>query len=240
MRPAPFTRNTLTRTTAVIGLLASLLLTLPAQAETTRYNQISLRAEAQQAINNDTLSVVLYAEEQHADPATLAERISQRVNQALDTAREVEGVQVASGSRRSHPVYDDKRKNIVAWRERAEIRLESNDFATLSILTGELLTDLSLSGMQFSLSPAARQASEDALLADAIDAFRQRADLVTEQLGGSGYQIVSLNLQTQSAGPHYPRAATMMRAEADSVTPDLEAGEASVSVHADGVIEVEL
>ncbi|MCL5042264.1 MAG: SIMPL domain-containing protein [Gammaproteobacteria bacterium] len=156
----------------------------------------------------------------------------------MDRAREVDGIQVASGNRRSHPVYDDKRNNITGWRERAELRLESSDFAALSSLTGELLRDLSLSGMQFSLSADARQRSEEALIGEAIDAFRQRASLVTEKLGGSDYQIVSLNLHTQSAGPVYPRSAMLMRSEADTTAPNMEAGEASVSVQADGVIEI--
>ncbi|TVP90954.1 MAG: DUF541 domain-containing protein [Pseudomonadaceae bacterium] len=239
MRRATHTRLSLTRAITLLGLSTALLLTLPAQADTDRYNQVSLRAEAQQAVNNDTLTVILYAEEQHADPSRLAEQITQRLNKGLDRAREVDGVQVASGNRRSHPVYDDKRNNITGWRERAEIRLESSDFAALSSLTGELLQDLSLSGMQFSLSPEARQSSEEALIGDAIDAFRQRADLVTEKLGGSGYKIVSLNLHTQSPGPIYPRNAMLMRSEADSTAPNVEAGEASVSVQADGVIEIQ-
>ncbi len=237
MRRAFHTRLPLTRAIAMFCMSAALLLTLPAQADTQRYNQISLRAEAQQAVNNDTLTVILYAEEQHADPTRLAERITQRLNEGLERARAVEGVQVSSGNRRSHPVYDDK-NSITGWRERAEIRLESNDFAALATLTGDLLKGLSLSGMQFSLSPEARQSSEEELIGDAIDAFRQRASLVTEKLGGSDYKIVNLNLHTQSPGPIYPRNAMLMRSEADSTAPNVEAGEASVSVQADGVIEI--
>lgn len=232
------TRRLATSLPLLAALVASLV-SLPANAGEGSYNQVSLRAEVQQAVNNDTLNVVLYAEEQHSDPARLAETISQRINQAIEQARETDGVVVASGNRRSHPVYDDQHKAIIAWRERAELRLESKDIAALSALTGELLNELSLSSMQFSLSAEARQTTENALISEAIDAFRQRANLVSKHLGGSGYTIVRLDLQTQSAGPGYPRGAMLMRAEADSVTPSLEAGEASVSVQADGVIEVE-
>jgi predicted secreted protein len=100
---------------------------------------------------------------------------------------------------------------------------------------------MKMGGMDFSISNPARKTSEDALLKDAVTAFRARAKLVTDALGGTGYKLVNLNLNTSGFPQPYLRAPVMMMkaARADAApTPDVEAGTSQVSVAADGVIEV--
>ncbi|WP_116828717.1 SIMPL domain-containing protein [Pseudomonas syringae] len=230
------------RPAATLVALAAALSSLSAMAEEARYNQISLRAEVNQEVQRDLMLVTLYTEAQDSDPAKLAAQITETLNKALGQARQVKDVKIRQGSRNSYPVYDDKGQKITGWRERAELRLESADFAVLSKLTGELLTDLKMGGMDFSISPSTRKTSEDALLKDAVTAFKARAQLVTEALGGTGYKLVNLNLNTSGYPQPYLRAPVMMMAKssrADSApTPDVEAGTSQVSVAADGVIEV--
>ncbi|PAU88380.1 hypothetical protein CK507_07490 [Pseudomonas sp. WN033] len=226
-----------------LPLLLTLTLTgTHALADSPRYNQVALRAEVQQSVNHDTLRVTLFAEDQDSDPARLANRITQKLNQGLDSARQVEGIKVSSGNRRSQPVYDEKRSRIVAWRERGEIILEGSDFTALSSLTGRLLSDLSLGDMQFSLSPSSRRATEDELIREAIEAFKARAEIASQSLGGNGYKIVNLNLNTQFMPPILLRSAPKMAmmADAEMASPSVEGGQADVTVSADGVIEVNL
>ena len=231
------------RTIMMLPLLVGLAVALPVLAEPLNYNQVSLRAEVQQKVNNDTLTVTLFAEDQDSDPAKLANRITTRLNQGLETARSNNAIRVSSGNRHTQPVYDEKRKNIIAWRERGEIRLEGTDFAAISSTMGELLGNLSLGGMHFSLSAASRSATENELMERAIEAFQQRADIATRSLGGNGYRIVNLNLNTQFMTPRpYMQSGRMMAmaADAEMATPAVEGGEADVTVSADGVIEVQL
>lgn len=231
------------RSFLMLPLLAGLTFAGQTLGEPLNYNQVSLRAEVQQSVNNDTLTVTLFAEDQHDDPAELANRITSRLNQGLETARKNSNIRVSSGNRYSQPVYDEKRKNILAWRERGEIRLEGTDFAAISSTMGDLLGELSLGSMQFSLSPNSRSATEDDLIKRAIEAFRQRADIATQGLGGSGYRIVQLNLNTQFMTPRpYMQSGRMMAmaANAEMAAPAVEGGEADVTVNADGVIEVQM
>ncbi|MBX8533016.1 SIMPL domain-containing protein [Pseudomonas cichorii] len=227
----------------VITLGITILACAQAIAEEPRYNQISLRAEVNQEVQRDLMLVTLYSEAQNSDPAKLAAQITETLNKALGKARQVKDVTIRQGSRNSYPIYDEKGQSITGWRERAELRLESADFAALSKLTGELLTDLKMGGMDFSISTPTRKASEDALLKDAVTAFKARAQLVTEALGGTGYKLVNLNLNTSGYPQPYLRAPVMMmkaeRADA-APTPDVEAGTSQVSVAADGVIEVQI
>ncbi|MDH0748352.1 SIMPL domain-containing protein [Pseudomonas sp. GD03842] len=229
-------------TVSLLALGATALTSVSALAEDVHYNQVSVRAEVNQDVQRDLMNVTLYTESQDTDPAKLAAGITESLNKALGEARQVKDVTIRQGSRNSYPIYDDKGQKITGWRERAELRLESPNFAALSKLTGELLgSDMKMGGMDFSISDPARKASEDTLLKSAVTAFKARAQLVTEALGGSGYKLVNLNLNTSGYPQPYLRAPVMMMkaARADAApTPDVEAGTSQVSVTADGVIEV--
>ncbi|UZJ59722.1 SIMPL domain-containing protein [Pseudomonas sp. KU26590] len=229
-------------TAALFTLGALALASAPALADDARYNQVSVRAEVSQEVQRDLMTVTLFTESQNTDPAKLAAGVTETLNKALGEAREVKDINIRQGSRNSYPIYDDKGQKITGWREHAELRLESADFAALSKLTGDLLGgDMKMGGMDFSISNPARKTSEDALLKDAVTAFRARAKLVTDALGGTGYKLVNLNLNTSGFPQPYLRAPVMMMkaARADAApTPDVEAGTSQVSVAADGVIEV--
>ncbi len=231
MRHLPFS--------ALLLGLTCVMGTAQALANEQQYNQVSLRAEVQQAVSHDILTVRMYAEDQGKDAGELARRISQRLNESLKAARQTKGVEVSSGTRSSQPVYDEKGEKIIAWRERGEIVLESTDFAALSTLTGQLMTDLSLADMRFSLSPEARRETENQLMREAIAAFQARADIAAKSLGGSGYRVVNLSLDTQFMQPMAYRGAKMATmSDSESVTPSVEGGQADVTLNANGTIEV--
>ncbi|WP_397449996.1 SIMPL domain-containing protein [Pseudomonas sp. NA-150] len=227
----------------LLALGIATLVSLPALADEPRYNQVSVRAEVSQEVPRDLMMVTLYSEAQNNDPAKLAAQITESLNKAVAQAREVKEVTIRQGARNSSPIYDDKGQKITGWREHAELRLESADFAALSKLTAELLGDLKMAGMDFAISPPARKNSEDALLKDAVAAFKTRAQLVTDALGGKSYKLVNLNLNSSGFPPPYMRGPVMMMkaARADAApAPDVEAGTSQVNVTADGTIEVSM
>lgn len=228
---------------ALLALGIATLASAPAMADEPRYNQVSVRAEVSQEVPRDLMLVTLYSEAQNNDPAKLAAQVTESLNKAVAQARTVKDVTIRQGARNSSPIYDDKGQKITGWREHAELRLESADFAALSKLTAELLGDLKIGGMDFAISPPTRKISEDALLKDAVAAFKVRAQLVTDALGGKSYKLVNLNLNTSGFPQPYLRAPVMMMkaARADAApTPDVEAGTSQVSVSADGMIEVSM
>lgn len=235
----------LLRTAPLALFMTSLLTSTAMLASEQPYNQISLRAEAHQDVAHDQMQVTLYTEEQNSDAAQLASTVTHTLNQALQTARQHPKISVKMGSRRSYPVHDSKGQKITAWRERAEIHLESTDFVGLSTLTGELLKTLKMVNMQFSIAAKTRINSEDQLLKDAISAFQARAQLVSEAFGASSYKVVNLNLSSSgfSRPPIYARSAKMLSSamsDDNSTTPEVEAGSSQVSIIADGVIEISL
>ena len=235
---------TFQRTAALLTLSIGAFASLPALAEGVTYNQISLRAEASQEVPRDLMIVTLYTEAQNTDSAKLAAEVTTVMNKALGEAKQVKAVTLRQGNRNSYPIYDNKTQKITGWRERAELRLESTDFAALSKLTGDLMQTLKMGNMQFTVGNNTRKTSEDALLKDAVNSFKARAQLATDALGGKGYKIVNLNLNSNGYPQPYMRSEMMMKAAsadmAAAPTPDVEAGTSEVSMSADGVIEVQM
>lgn len=213
---------------------------LPAMADEPRYNQITLHAEATREVARDLMSVTLYSEAQDTDPARLAETVTKSLNEALGKARQAKGVTVRQGSRNSNPVYDDKGQNITAWRERGELRLESQDFAALASLTGQLQQSLKLGGMDFSIATATRQQNEDALIKDAIEAFKARANIAAQAMGKPTYKVVNLTINSSGVPQPYMRMPMLKAARAEAIAPDVEAGTTEVTVSADGTIELQM
>lgn len=235
----------LLRATPMALLITGLLTSTAVFAGEQSYNQISLRAEASQEVAHDQMQVILYTEAQDTDPARLATSITQTLNDAVAKVRKYPKISVKLGNRSSYPVHDSKGQKITAWRERAEVRLESTEFSELSALTGDLLQTLKMANMQFSIAPKTRISSEDALLKEAISAFQARAKLVSEAFGSSQYKVVNLNLNSSGYNrpPVYARSAKMLSSvmsDESAVAPEIEAGSTEVSIIADGVIEIEL
>jgi predicted secreted protein len=229
-----------TAASTCLALALTALFSLPALAEQT-YNQVALRAEVTQSIAHDEMQVSLYSEAQGSDPAALASVITKSLNSAVNQAREVKDVRISLGSRNSYPTYDDKGQKITGWRERADLRLESSNFAALSQLTADLLSNLKMAGMNFSIASNTRKDAEDILLKDAIKAFNARATLVSQAMGGKGFRLVSLNLSSggfQRPMPMRMKAMQDMAMASAAAPQEIEAGSSEVSVNADGVIEV--
>ncbi|MBV2134477.1 SIMPL domain-containing protein [Pseudomonas sp. MAP12] len=234
---------TLPRVSALLALGASLCI-LPALAdEPPRYNQISLRAEVNREVAHDRMHVILYREAQHSDPAKLAMQITDTLNRAMARARTVKPVMVSLGSRQSFPVYDDQGRKVVAWRERAELRLESADFAALAQLSSALLDELQMADMHFSLSSDSRKQHEDQLIKEAVAAFKARAQLVSQAMGANSYKLVRLDLNASGAPrPPLMRATMAMKdmSMERAPVPQIEGGNSELAVNADGVIELQL
>ena len=110
---------------------------------------------------------------------------------------------------------------------------EALKLAGATRLIGKLQQNMVVRSMAVRLSPEARRAAEDGLIAEAIAAFRARAELVREAMKAGGYRVRSLNLGTAGGSPPRPLE---MRAMAAPVA--VEAGVSQVTVIASGSIQL--
>jgi predicted secreted protein len=209
-------------------------------AEETRFNQVELEASAWREVPNDLMTANLFTEANAAAPADVAATLNRASAEAIKLAAKFEGVKASSGQTHTYPVYDRSQK-LVGWRGRAEIRLESRDFQAVAQLATKLQPAMQLGGVGFAVSPEQRRRVEDELIAEAVAAFRARADVARQALGGKSYRIRHVALRTGGTAPP-PRPMAMARAApagAEVPPPVFEGGESRVQVVAQGTIEVE-
>jgi predicted secreted protein len=210
---------------------------IAAAGDTPRYNQIHFQVERSRSVENDRMQAVLNLTAEDDNAARLADRINRVMDTALKNAKAGAKVEVHTGSYRTYPVYN--KEKIQRWRATQELRMESSDFAELGGLIGQLQEHLQVTSITFSVSSAKRAAVDDELIAQALDAFKQRADLVRKQLAAKSYRIVDVSINTGGGQP----VPIMMRAtamEAASVAPPaLEAGTSTVTVSVSGVVELQ-
>lgn len=204
-----------------------------------RDNVVQLQADAQREVPNDTLTAQLYVEAADAVAAQVANTLNRTINEALKIAADSKTVRVRSGNSQTYPV-NDRNQKLTGWRGRAELRLDTRDFQAGAALIGRLQSTLQLSGMSFSVSAEARRAAENELITEAVAAFRIRADIVRQALGGRGYRVRNMAISSGGFTPPRPIMARAMSGSAQEVVaPQLEAGLSQVTVSVSGAIAVD-
>ncbi|OGI48844.1 MAG: hypothetical protein A3E57_08150 [Candidatus Muproteobacteria bacterium RIFCSPHIGHO2_12_FULL_60_33] len=221
-------------TTFILGLA----MTGPviAAEEAPRYNQIHFQVERSRPVDNDRMHAVLSLTAEDDNAARLADQINRTMDGALKTAKTKTKIEVRTGGYRTHPVYD--KDKIRRWRATQELILEGSDFAELGGLIGQLQERLQVTFINFSVSPARRAAVEDELITQALDAFKQRAELVRKQLAAKGYRIVDVSINTGGGGP-VPIMRNLAMEAASVAPPAVEAGASTLNVSVGGTIELQ-
>jgi len=220
-------------------LIAVLLLVLPlaALAHEEReplFNLVSLSAQAEREVANDLLSAVLAAEAEGTDAAKLAADVNRKMARALEAAQGVRSVRARSGGYQTWPVSEKGR--IVRWRVRQELRLESADFAAATALIGRLQQELVVASLAATVSDEARRRAENALTAEALAAFEERARVVRDAMKVKGYRVKELQI---GGGGGAPRPMLAMQSRAEAAAPAIEPGTSRLQVTVSGTIQLQ-
>ncbi len=126
---------------------------------------------------------------------------------------------------------------IVHWRGSQSLILESADVEAISKLIGELQSGIQVQSVRFSISPKLRRAVQDELIAEALAAFKARAQIVRTNLDSAGYELVQISINTGGGVPVPVRSYA--RAMATEVAqPAFESGTSELSVQVNGTIEL--
>jgi predicted secreted protein len=228
------------RILTALAIAPFLFTAAPVQGEESQkeHDLVSLQAEASREVENDLALAVLTAEARGDNPAALAEQVNRKMAAALKLAKAVAAVRPRSGGYRTSPTYKSGR--VDGWLVSQELRLESNDLPALAKLVGELQESLLVQGMQLRLSPAARRATEEALINEAIAAFQARAEIVRKAMKAAKYRVRTMNIGTSGGGFVVPFARAEARAMSASAAPvAIESGSSTVQVSVSGTIQLE-
>jgi predicted secreted protein len=226
---------------SAFALMAAPLL---AQADTPVYQRVDFSTEVAREIANDQMNATLSVELSDKDAGKLAQQITVVVNDAMKKAAAYPAVKATTGGQNTWPVYGStlaSSSKLESWRGRAEIRLESKDFKAASELIAKLQEKMQMNGVSFVVSADTRRKVEDSLTAEAISAFKTRADAIRSAWNAKGYKLVQMNLG--SAGgpmPYMPMMRAMKSAEADAApAQDMAGGETRLVVNVSGSIELQ-
>lgn len=209
----------------------------PAWAESEPYNRVDFQSEAARTVANDLLSATLSIEVNDKSPARIAQKINAALNEALHRSDTYTSVKVTSGNQDTYPVYD-KNNHLDSWRGRGELHLSSRDFKAAGELIGQLQGQMQLVGMQFSVAPETRRELENALVEEAISAFKKRADTVRNSLAGESYKIVHLSINLGSPGVMPMRAQFSVKSGLAAQDMQLAGGDSQISAQVSGTIEI--
>ena len=200
------------------------------------FDRIHLNASASAEVANDTLVAELYALQEGQDPTELTNEVNDAVAWALEMATKRKAIKVQTLGYQTQPIRQNQR--LTGWRVRQSLRLESREPEQLAKLLGALQERLRLQSVSYAISPVRQREAEDALMVEALAAFRARAELVRDELGAAAYRLVQLNVDGGGPRP-MPRAAMAMEMRTAAAPPALEPGTRDVSVTVSGTIELE-
>lgn len=203
-----------------------------------QFDRISLSASASENIANDILVATLFAQQEGDKPATLSEKINKAIKWAIAIAKKHPEIEVRTQAYSTQPVYNKNR--VVGWRVKQSIELKSKNIPLLSKLIGELQEQLSVQSMAYQVSDDLRQTAEDRLIAQAIHAFEQRAQLVKTTMRRSGYQLVDMDINTAN-GPAprpYIRSSALTTNAVAKSAPTIVAGSKKLTVNIRGTVQL--
>jgi predicted secreted protein len=203
------------------------------------YNQVRLQSEQREAVSNDTMHVTLGTSGESMDAAKLARRINADMEWALATAEGLDKIKASTGSYQTWPVHH--KTEFQGWRAQQTLMLEGTDMEGLSQLTGQLQERLQVKSMNFTVSDAQRTAVENRLISAALEAFKERARIVGDNLQATGFRIVELNVNT---GRQPPPVIYQARVAASAMESDagvaVAGGETDIVVTLSGTIELQM
>lgn len=208
-----------------------------ATAPAPEFPQLNLSAEAWREVAQDRVAVVLAASHEAQDPGPAQAQVNRQLEPVLARLKGLENIEVQSAGYRTDPVWKDSR--IVAWRARGAIRLAAAPSEAFNALVGELAGALNVESVSHFLSREARTAVEQSLIADAVAAFRAKADAATSALGYAGWTVRALSVGDSGGGQPEPMPKVMMARSvaADSAAPmPIAEGRTTVSVNVSGTV----
>ena len=192
---------------------------------------LHLTQTAEQKVVRDLLRIELRVEEMGADALTVQAAINRRMAAALDRARQVQGVQVETGS---YPVGEEQPQNGPArWRGSQSLILTGKAADAMLKLAGVLQSDgLVMSLLAYEVSPETVRGAEEDLTAEALAGLQQRAASIADRLHLAvlGYRELRVGNAETGAQP-MPRFAAMAMA-----APVAAAGQSTIRLTIDAAV----
>ena len=190
---------------------------------------VVMTGSAEIELPNDEAVVNFFYEAQDADLAKAQALVNQRVGEGTAALKRADPkAQVETSGYGSFPVYSgSSARNIVGWRVRQGVTLMTDNLAALPKTVASAQSMLSVGGIDFRLSKAARERVEGQLIQQAIANLNSRIGAAAQALGvpADRVRIEEVNFGGREGGPIPVAAARMATMASEGVpAPVFEAG----------------
>lgn len=205
------------------------------------YDQYTLQASAEGEVANDLMIVRLKVEHEDSDASKLAHKVNTDMQWALDQLKETPSITAKTENYSTYPKLEQQ--HIAGWHSTQTLTLSGSDFDAIKASVQILQSKLQVLGMSFGPSDETRRKAEDALINQALDNLKHRAELVRENMGAARYRIMQININT--GGRQAGRARmdtemmTMARSARVETAPAVAGGESKISVNINGQIQLQ-
>lgn len=245
----------------IVPVMAALAFTVPAYAQTaspaatpeTTPAKISFQGGGETILNiaatervqvqQDLLIASLRIERENADAKTVQAEINELMKKAVDTAKTVPTVKVATGQYYVYQ-YDPNpnpqplksgEKPALKWRGTQTLDLKSTNADDLLKLAGALQdSGLIMNGLSYTLSPEKADEAKDNLMEAALAKVKARAERAAAAMGKAKTDLIEVTVDTADNMVHPPM---MMRAVAmdaggamEKAAPSAEPGETEITL----------
>lgn len=188
---------------------------------------VVMNASAEVEVPNDEAVANFFFEAQDADLARAQAQVNQRVADGTAALRRADPKAVLETTGYgSYPVYGQNNRSIVGWRVRQGVSLRTADLAALPRTVAAAQPLLSLGGIDFRVSRAARERVETELIQQAIAGLNARVAAAAQALGvpRERVRLEEVNFVGRESGP-VPMMARMAPMAADAApAPQFESG----------------
>ncbi|MGV6987867.1 SIMPL domain-containing protein [Testudinibacter sp. P80/BLE/0925] len=221
-------------------LLATALPTQAAADKDHEPQRVNFNVEVLRQVERDTMQVVLYAQESGKTLKAISETVTQKLNLAVEEAKK-RNIQTGMTNRRTYINYDKQGKPS-GWTDYAEITLESQDFTALSELIAATGEQLAVQNTNFTVSQTRKLALEQALTEEVLQAFKQKAELISKNLSAKSYRVANLDISSVNESGndqqtiYYERKAVFASSEAEPM--QVQSGVADLKIQLNASIDL--
>ncbi len=205
------------------------------------FDQYSLQAQAEGEVVNDLVTVELSVQDEDQVSSSLANRINATMEWALEKLRSTPAVTHSTRNYRTWPKYERNQRRIVGWHASQTLLLESDDFAVVRRVVQQLQEKLRVNAMRMTPKHTTRIERENTLITDALNRFKERAEIIQLNMGAADYRVVEVSVNTdQQFNQFQPRM--MERSVSSSMVesaPAIAGGSSKIVVHVSGRIQLQ-
>ena len=206
---------------------------------------LGLSASASVEVAKDVLTVSLATTKEGADANLVQAQLKEALDSALAEAKKVARpgqIDVQTGNLSIYPRYANTpgsaRPAISSWQGSVELIVEGRDIVAIGQLTGRITT-MTIAGVAQRLSREASQRVEADLAAEAVAAFRAKAQNYAKLFGYAGYVVREVTMATSDPQPGpIPRMRMQAAATSGAEALSIEPGRALVTATVNGTVQM--